>query len=415
MLTGWTLAIWLGGLLVLLLAGLGLSATVIRRARQVPNSADGRVAGLDALLRRLYAGVLWISCAYYYVSMPLLVVLVLAMTGGLIYSFFVLGHVPIKLALLIVVLALVTVWSIVRSLFVRVADEDPGIKLDLDGVPRLRHLLERVATRIGTRPVDNVYMTAGTDIAVFERGGMLRQLRGKSERCLILGAGVLHGFRLGPFRAVLGHEYGHFSNRDTAGGGFALAVRRSLVTMAVCIAQSGAAAWYNPAWLFLNGFHRVFLRISHGASRLQEILADRWAAFSYGAAAFERGLRHVIEASVRFDARANAALKEAIEKKLPLSNLYAHGPSSGDDEAAIDKAVEAALVAEPSPYDSHPRPADRFAWVKTLSTPDIETAADDEEEVWSLFPDRWEMERRMTEEVRTAVKQQHGIEIPATA
>ena len=57
---------------------------------------------------------------------------------------------------------------------------------------------------------------------------MGRQLRGRAERCLILGVGVLEGLKIGPFKAVLAHEYGHFTNKDTAGGGFALAVRRSL-------------------------------------------------------------------------------------------------------------------------------------------------------------------------------------------
>jgi Zn-dependent protease with chaperone function len=133
---------------------------------------------------------------------------------------------------------------------------------------------------------------------------MLRQLTGRNERCLILGAGILEGMSLGPFRAILAHEYGHLSNQDTAGGGFALAVRRSLHTMAENLAARGAAGWYNPAWLFLNGFYSIFLRISQGASRLQEVLADRWAALSYGAQAFEEGLRHAITQSIRFEAHA---------------------------------------------------------------------------------------------------------------
>lgn len=45
------------------------------------------------------------------------------------------------------------------------------------------------------------------------------------ERFLILGVGVLEGTKLRPFRAILAHEYGRFSNCDTAGGGLALADR----------------------------------------------------------------------------------------------------------------------------------------------------------------------------------------------
>src|SRR5207302_10199494 len=125
-------------------------------------------------------------------------------------------------------------------------------------------------------------------------------------------------------KAVLAHEYGHFVNRDTAGGGFALMVRRSMMAMAFGLAQGGAANWWNPAWWFVNGFHRVFQHISQGASRLQEVLADRWAAAAYGAEAFERGLRHVIVAGVRFEAHTNATLHEVQDGKTPLVNLYHH-------------------------------------------------------------------------------------------
>ena len=61
----------------------------------------------------------------------------------------------------------------------------------------------------------------------------------------------------------------------------------------VFLVALGAAVW-SPAWWFVRGFYMLFLRISQGASRLQEVMADRWAAFSYGAQAFESGLRHAL-------------------------------------------------------------------------------------------------------------------------
>src|SRR6185295_2261026 len=125
-------------------------------------------------------------------------------------------------------------------------------RLDLGREPAVRELLDEVAAKVGTRAVDAVYLTPGTAVAVFERGGMLKQLRGKSERCLVLGLGVLDGMALAEFKAILAHEYGHFSNRDTAGGGLALSVRRSLLTMAQGLAEGGAATWYNPAWWFFR-------------------------------------------------------------------------------------------------------------------------------------------------------------------
>ena len=49
-------------------------------------------------------------------------------------------------------------------------------------------------------------------------------MQDKAQRLLILGVGVLDGFRLNAFRAVIAHEYGYFSNRDTAGGDVAFPV-----------------------------------------------------------------------------------------------------------------------------------------------------------------------------------------------
>jgi len=60
----------------------------------------------------------------------------------------------------------------------------------------------------------------------------------------------------------------------------------------------------NAAFHFPRVYNFIFRRISHGATRLQEILADRVAAQIYGAPAFEGGLRHVIRRSLEFEAAA---------------------------------------------------------------------------------------------------------------
>jgi hypothetical protein len=238
-----------------------------------------------------------------------------------------------------------------------------------------------------------------------ERGGMFKQLSGKSERCLILGVGVLEGMKLSWFKAVLAHEYGHFSNKDTAGGGFAIAVRRSLMTMAESLAHGGAAAWYNPAWLFVNGFYRVFLRISQGASRLQEVLADRWAAFAYGADAFEGGLTHVIRQSVKFDFHAQNTLNEVVEQQKPLANIYTYQPQTKAENAEVEEAVREAVHLQPSVYDSHPAPADRFEWVHALGADATGTGLKpgDTADVWSVFSNPDELQREMTTLIRASL------------
>jgi len=405
---------WLGGFALLFVLGALLSGAALRAARRVPSLRDGSLTGTDHVLRKLYAAVLTLCCVYYYVSIPLTLIVVVVAGGGIVYACFAVGQVPIKLVAIVVIVVIATVASVLKSLFVRSRDVDPGQKLDLAANPRLRALLDEVARKVGTRAVDNVYLTPGTDVAVTERGGMWRTVRGTTERCLILGVAVLRDFPVGELKAVLAHEYGHFTNRDTAGGSFALAVRRSLLVMAHSLAQSGAAAWYNPAWLFLNGFFRLFLRISQGASRLQEVLADRWAAAAYGSESFERGLRHVVGAEAHFRAHVNATIKEVVDGHLPLPNLYRYQPAAAVSESDVASTVDEALNRKPSPYDSHPAPADRIAWVRALGAVGVH-AISDGDPAWSLFADPDGLEQQMTAEVRDNVANQLGVEIPAVA
>jgi len=400
---------WTATLLLLLAGGFLLSQAALRSAARLPAEPTGHVRGPDALVRGAYKGLLWIACAFYYASIPLILAVIVAATGAIIYGFFALGQIPVKLLALLVFGAGWTMLAILRSLFVRAKDSDPGTSIDVDDHPRLRAVLHEVAGKVGTRPVDRVFITPGTDVAVLERGSALARLRnGKLERCLVLGVGALQGMRLLDFKAILAHEYGHFQNEDTAGGGFALAVRRSLLISAMAMAQSGVATWYNPAWWFVRGFYMLFLRISQGASRLQEVMADRWAAFSYGARAFESGLRHVIAASVRFDAQSTAVLNEVVEKKRGLRNLYTYEPEEKPNQGEIESAIEEALSREASPYDSHPAPAERFALVHKLRAPEPE---DDDSEALDLFGDRDALQRQMTNEVRERVADQTGIHI----
>lgn len=158
-LLGWIVGAWAAGLLLLLATGTLLSQATLRAAGRVPAQPSGEAQGTDSLLRRVYRIVLWLSCAYYWVSLPLVVLAVLAAGGGMVYLFLWIGRIPIKLLVIVVILVFVTLASIVKSLFVRGGKEDPGLRLPLASEPRLRGLLQEVAGRIGTRPVDNVYLT----------------------------------------------------------------------------------------------------------------------------------------------------------------------------------------------------------------------------------------------------------------
>jgi len=84
---------WLAAGLALFLLGLVLSASTLRASRRVSLEPNWHAGGGEVGLRRLYAAVLALCCAYYYVSIPFALAAVLLGGGGLVYLCFAIGHV----------------------------------------------------------------------------------------------------------------------------------------------------------------------------------------------------------------------------------------------------------------------------------------------------------------------------------
>lgn len=358
--------LWLMVMAVLFLLGAVFSRLTLRTVKQTQAHYTFEATTHERRLRALYRLVITLTAIYFYLSIPFLIILVLALAGGIFYLFLVVGQIPVRLAIFLVLAVLYTLYALVRSIFTRVKESDPGRPLSAQEAPELWATTREVAERIGTRPVDVIYLTPGTEIAVTEMGGAWKKWRGQGQRCLIIGLGILEGMSVGQFKSILAHEYGHFSNRDTAGGSLAWQTQLSMKQLAYRLAASGQARWYNPAWLFVNGYYRVFLRVTLGASRLQEILADRYAAAAYGVQTFIAGLAHVVRRSVIFDMQARQEVNLAIQQKRYLYNLYTLAPDSEQKEGAFAQQVAEAMNRETSDYDSHPAMKDRIAFVQMV-------------------------------------------------
>jgi Zn-dependent protease with chaperone function len=397
------LGAWILGLFALYIFGRILSRltlTAIERAAGNPAELERRTDRF----RRVYRATIGFAAFYYYLSIPVVVVLVLAGAGGVVYGFLVLGYIPIKLLALVGIGAVVSVWAMIKSLFaIRGKEVDPGRRLPEAEAPALWALLREVAAKVGTRPVDAIFLTMGTDVGVSERGPLRTRLADRGERHLVLGIGVLSGFTLPALRAVLAHEYGHFSHRDTAGGDVAASVMTALLRSVIALAQRGGLLIINPAWHFLRGFHALFVRITLGASRLQEVLADQFAALAYGPRAFSEGLTHVIRRGITFE-RASALLGAHVEKeRKPLLSLYDLPPGLSLPEDDVERAIAEALGRTGSGYDSHPPPSSRLKWVAQLPEPPAPAAAAGD--AWSLFLDREGLEREMTSKANEALRE----------
>ncbi|RPH99194.1 MAG: hypothetical protein EHM72_11790 [Calditrichaeota bacterium] len=386
---------WAGGLILLLLIGGILSKLTLFALHKPKTQEKESVSKTEKVIRSLYKVVIGVTSGYYYISIPFVLFLIIGLGGFIIYACLKLGRIPVKLVLFILFGVLVTVYAMIRSLFAARDTTPEGMPLPEAEAPQLWALLRRVADQVGTRPIDSVYLTGGADVAVLEQGTMMEKIRGVAERSLILGIGVLEGMSQAQLCAVLAHEYGHFAHKDTAGGNLALQVSTSIREAALGLVFNNLNKWYNPAWLFINGFYEIFIMVTRGASRLQEFLADRYAVIHYGAKTFIQGLKHVIRRSIEFESLADVELGLAVQLNRLPQNLYRLTTTNdSEQEININRQFEKVMAERTHQRDSHPSLQQRIEAISLLPEPDaVETITG---EAWALLPQRSSLEEKMT-------------------
>lgn len=390
------LGIWIAGLVLLYLLGNLLSKITllkIEKQSKKNSSRDGK------FIRLVYKFIIDIAGVYYYISLPIILVLLIVLVIVIFYLFLLIGRIPIYLIIMLAIGAVVSIYSMIRSLFVKIKYTDPGRVLKEEEAPGLYALVREVAKKIGTRPVDEIRITTLTELAVYESGSKLEKMRNKAKRVLIVGTGILKDFKQNDFKAVIAHEYGHFSHRDTAGGEVALRVRNDMYKYIIALYQAGQTVWWNIAFQFLRLYDKIFRTISHGATRFQEVLADRLAAQTYGAGTFQDGLTYAVKRGLEFESFANYEIELAKKDNRPISNLY---ELTAGPEASVEEQFNTAMNRETTNDDTHPSPKDRFRYVEGMGNMVLNSSNN---YVRDLFKDWNAITHEMTENIKERIKE----------
>ena len=289
-----------------------------------------------------------------------------------------------------------------------------GRTLIYEEAPLLWEVVEEVARQVGTRPVDTICIAHHTGIGVTEQGGLRQRARGRTQRQLLLGFGALPGLTQAQFKAILAHEYGHFSHRDTAGGSWALLLRTSIGETMMAIEEQASDTRSLP-WIMLvylirflikTYYLRVFLPVTIGATRLQEILADRFAALAYGGNQFASGLTHIVRQSLIFEAQVQYEEQAARKAQRKLHNLYALPPLDQALELKLAVEIDKAMNRPTSFYDTHPVPKERIHLIEALNAP--EGVAVSSDPVWDLLQDAEALQMELTGTIQAELYRRFG-------
>ncbi|MHB8878136.1 MAG: M48 family metallopeptidase, partial [Myxococcaceae bacterium] len=355
-------------LLAFFYAGKALSTLELRQLEQQDAKLTGtHETAAERREGRAYHAVLWAGVALYYVSVPAMLVITAGVGAGLAYGVLQLPHFSIKLMYLALLVGFGGLMSVARNVFDGPPDVLPKHELSEPQAPRLFALLREVAQVAGSRPVDRVFLVPDAGAGVREVGGRLQVLFGRGKRVLYLGYSTLDALSVEELKAVLAHEYGHFSHGETRLTPLIIRVDASAARIVAEIGALGVLAILNPVWWFLRLYLGLYRAVTAAHSRRRELLADRASALAFGGQCFGRALAKVGEAGSAF-ARGLVVLCELRHFGMPATNPYrVIGLAHRAVPEALRKLLSALEQSQPATeYDSHPPIAERIARVAGL-------------------------------------------------
>jgi len=146
----------------------------------------------------------------------------------------------------------------------------PGVPLTRADAPALWRLVDELAAAAATRPPDEIILIPQVNAAVSERTVLMGLI--SRRRYLYIGLPLLMTLTVAQVRAVLGHEFGHYSGRHTRLS--AISYRGGLVIAQTVTSMSRRNV---AGWMF-RAYARLYWIAQSSVRRLQEREADLLAA-----------------------------------------------------------------------------------------------------------------------------------------
>jgi Zn-dependent protease with chaperone function len=246
-----------------------------------------------------------------------------------------------------------------------------------------------IAEEMKTKPINKMIVTQNPGICVYLEGNTFLTLLGRGKKVLEIGLPSLHNMNTREFKAILSHEYGHFSHRDTQWSVFTYSMGTSLInTLRSMPGPKRGSEWglirlimaINPAyWIFLI-YTMLYFKITNGFSRIREVMADIVAMNLYGGKSFASALMKVAVNDTFIQPVWHSSL---IESNLAIShfskamdNFYADHTTNEDIEELKKRILSRSQTH--SIYDSHPALKTRIDYAMKYKDKEINISQQDE-------------------------------------
>jgi Zn-dependent protease with chaperone function len=257
-----------------------------------------------------------------------------------------------------VIILLVLAWGISRSLFVRIRPPE-GIVLSRSEAPQLYAAVDAIADRLKAPRPDEIRINEELNAAAVQipRLGVF----GWYRNTLLLGMPLLLALRPEEARAVIAHEFGHFSGAHGKFGASAYRLNRTWEQLQENLAEQGSSSWmFGP---FFNWFSPRYAATSFALRRANEYEADNAAASVAGAENIARSLMRFPYLGEHLDKAFWTPFYEQAKHAAALpQNAFVQMSAAvrTEDRQTIHKHIVSALDEKTDYLDTHPSLSDRL-------------------------------------------------------
>jgi Zn-dependent protease with chaperone function len=320
--------------------------------------------------------------------------------------------------------ALIATYACLRGIwksFFRNPRFELALPVDLRKETKLRAFINSVCRALGTQPPDSVILHAQPNF--FVQNGKLQTLNGIVKgKILALGLPVLTGLFVNELRAILAHEFAHFTGKDTLYSSVVLPVyvgTRSSITRLRSELRSNSddigeaflglmmKAPMLPPYAMLVGYLKLFQLLDLFVSRIRERRADTIAASFCGSETFSRGLRKTVRLSRSFDSLSKDQIIDLLKDDKAFINYYATFRDLLPQVWQYSDQFESdALLENQKAFSSHPTLRARLAYL-----PDVPDAFSDADDCTSLFSDLEPFETTLTDNYTQYIAYQFAHEV----
>ncbi|MBL7746870.1 MAG: M48 family metalloprotease, partial [Chitinophagaceae bacterium] len=379
------------------------------------------------------------SILFFFIVYALLLLLSAALVAGCVYAgIAIIVNVP-RLITIVAGIGLIGVGVMVFIFLVKFLfsvsryDRSNIIEVKEDEQPALFGFIRQLTKDTQTHFPRRIYLSADVNACVFYDSSFWSMFF-PVKKNLQIGLGLVNSVNVSEFKAVMAHEFGHFSQRSMKLGSFVYNVNKIIYNM---LFDNKGYAGFLQSWASIDGIFAIFASITAGIaqgiqailrgmyglinkkymglSRQMEFHADAVAASVSGSHSLGTALKRIELAASCYDITLQKCddffkqnkishniypkqklvlQKIAEEYKLPLQNGL---PQISDE---FFKNSNTSRINFKDQWASHPSTEDRITHLEELAIP----AEIMEESAWVLFTNKEQLQQQLTQKIYEAVQ-----------